>query len=322
MDEVNKFLIRLYEASREVELDEFQEHALTLFNGLVPFDLARWGTTALDERGAAYQTPWFYKDPPESLQDYNEFREQDTAAVLVLSNPDRTLNFPLADYYSESCAGLRAYQRRYQHAHALITSHLNRVTGLYDALSTYGAHTNRSFTEAQRQLTELVFPHLREALRINQSLHVERMRPRADGYQWAMAICDAAGRLRFVEPQFTELLLLEWPTGPRQGLPVELTRIASSTPEARFVGNVVVFCIKVIHQSAFIRARRRMPVDSLSRRELDVARQVAAGLTHKEIAKVLRISPATVRHHIQAVHERAGVHNNAELATQLRNCGL
>ncbi|CAB3727924.1 hypothetical protein LMG22037_05322 [Paraburkholderia phenoliruptrix] len=322
MDELNQYLLRLYRASREVSLDDFPEHALTLFNELVPFDSARWGTTAIDERGASYQTPWFYRDPPESLQDYNEFREQDTAATLVLANPDITHNFPLAEYYPASSGGLRSYQRRYHHEHALITAHLNAETGLYDALSAYGASANRPFTEAQRQLAEFVFSHLREALRINQCLNIERFRPRGDGYRWAMAICDAGGRLRFAEPPFFELLIQEWPHGARQVIPSELTQIASSKQTAKLIGRSVVFCVKVIRNSAFIHARPRMQADGLSRRELDVARQVAAGLTHKEIAKALNISPATVRHHIQAVHDHLGVHNNAELTTKLRNIDI
>lgn len=322
MDELNQFLLRLYQASREVPLDEFQECALKMLVDLVPFDSARWGTTARDERGAAYQTPWFFRDPPESLQDYNEFREQDTAATLVLATPDRTHNFQLVEFYPAGSTGLRAYQRRYRHEHALITAHLNPETGLYDAFSVYGASATRPFSEAQRQLAELVFPHMREALRINQCLQLERIRPRGDGYQWVMAICDAAGRLRFAEPLFFELLIREWPHGSRQALPAELTQLASSKQAAKLIGHTVVFCVKVAHNSAFIYARPRMQADGLSRRELDVARQVAAGLSHKEIAKVLNISPATVRHHIQAVHEHMGVHNNAELTTKLRNIDL
>lgn len=319
MDELNQFVLRLYRASREVSLDEFPEYALTMFQELVGFDSARWGATARDERGASYQTPWFYRDPPESLLDYNEFREQDAAATVVLSNPDLTHNFQLAQCYPASSGGLRAYQRRYHHEHALITVHLNRETGLYDALSAYGASENRPFTEGQRQLAELAFPHLREALRINQCLHIERIRPRGDGYQWAVAICDAAGRLRFAEPLFRELVTQEWPHGPRHVLPAELTQIASSRQVGKLVGRTAVFCVKVAENSAFIHARPRMQADGLSPRELDVARQVAGGLSHKEIAKALKISPATVRHHIQAVHERMGVHNSAELTAQLRN---
>ncbi|WP_308445101.1 helix-turn-helix transcriptional regulator [Paraburkholderia flagellata] len=321
MDELNEFLLCLYRASHDVPLDEFQAHAVTLLQALVPFDLARWGTTVRDERGAAYQTPWFYKDPPESLQDYNEFREQDTAAVLVMANPDKALNFPLADFYPDSSTGIRAYQRRYEHAHALIASHRNTETGLFDALSVYGTSPAHPFTEAHRQLAELAFPHLREALRINHSVHVERLR-HSGADLWAVAICDAAGRLRYAEPQFTDLLRTEWPNCPREHLPDELIRVVSVTKVSRHVGRAVVFCIDVLHGVASIRARPRMLVDELSRRELEVARQVATGRTYKEIARILKISPATVRHHIQTIHEHMGVRNNVELAVLLGKDGF
>lgn len=68
----------------------------------------------------------------------------------------------------------------------------------------------------------------------------------------------------------------------------------------------------------FLKVRAREALDSLTHREREIAELVAAGLTHKEVAKTLKISPATVNNHLRAIHDRMGVHNNAELAAQLR----
>jgi PAS domain S-box-containing protein len=60
---------------------------------------------------------------------------------------------------------------------------------------------------------------------------------------------------------------------------------------------------------------RRTPPDGsgpLTRRQLEVLRQVAAGLSTAEIAATLYISSETVRNHIRNIFERLGVHSRAE----------
>ncbi len=51
----------------------------------------------------------------------------------------------------------------------------------------------------------------------------------------------------------------------------------------------------------------------LTKREIDVVRSIAMGLSTKEIAHQLFISENTVESHRQKIFEKLGVHNMAEL---------
>jgi DNA-binding CsgD family transcriptional regulator len=66
------------------------------------------------------------------------------------------------------------------------------------------------------------------------------------------------------------------------------------------------------------------PVDpaGLRPRELDVVRLIARGLTSKHIARLLHISPLTVRKHRENAMRRLGVHGMAELIVAARNLGF
>lgn len=57
----------------------------------------------------------------------------------------------------------------------------------------------------------------------------------------------------------------------------------------------------------------------LSERELDVARMVLAGSTHKEIGAQLYIAPKTVEHHVARIRTKLGAGSRAELLAMLRD---
>ena len=82
------------------------------------------------------------------------------------------------------------------------------------------------------------------------------------------------------------------------------------------VTSVVVTWTLLRDESAAKVAEDSIPVtDSwgLSERELEVADAVARGLSNKEIAAALHISPNTVKTHLRAVFDKAGVRSRFEL---------
>jgi DNA-binding CsgD family transcriptional regulator len=69
------------------------------------------------------------------------------------------------------------------------------------------------------------------------------------------------------------------------------------------------------------RARRRDPstLDVLTPQELNVARLVATGLTNREVAERLFLSPKTIETHLGHVFRKTGVRTRAELAHRFRD---
>lgn len=68
-------------------------------------------------------------------------------------------------------------------------------------------------------------------------------------------------------------------------------------------------------------AGRDVP-EPLSPRELEALRLIAAGLTNREIAQALVVSPETVKKHALSIYGKLGVGNRTEAAARARELGL
>jgi DNA-binding CsgD family transcriptional regulator len=62
-------------------------------------------------------------------------------------------------------------------------------------------------------------------------------------------------------------------------------------------------------------ATRRSGLAALSRRENEIAAEVASGKTNREIAAALFLSEKTVGNHLTRIFEKLDVHSRAALAT-------
>jgi two-component system response regulator DesR len=64
------------------------------------------------------------------------------------------------------------------------------------------------------------------------------------------------------------------------------------------------------------------PAVKLSRRELDVLRHLAAGMSNPETAASLQLSRHTIKQHTSSVYRKLGVRNRAEAACRAQELGL
>ena len=58
----------------------------------------------------------------------------------------------------------------------------------------------------------------------------------------------------------------------------------------------------------------RRPIDALSKREEDILRRVARGMSNREVAEALGIQEKTVKHYMTSILEKLQVRNRVEAA--------
>ena len=66
------------------------------------------------------------------------------------------------------------------------------------------------------------------------------------------------------------------------------------------------------------RTRQLQPTEPLTSQETRVALHVAKGLSNKEIAAALFLSPKTVEHHLSSVYRKRNFRSRADLARSFR----
>lgn len=62
-------------------------------------------------------------------------------------------------------------------------------------------------------------------------------------------------------------------------------------------------------------------METLTRRQFDVVRLAAAGMTNAEIARELGIGPESVKTHLSVAYKKLGVRNRIEAVNKARSSG-
>jgi DNA-binding NarL/FixJ family response regulator len=132
-------------------------------------------------------------------------------------------------------------------------------------------------------------------------------------------IVNAQGRILTSSVGAERILRERWPQWKLKSLPDLLTKALSETRPGNFSRGELRVERRQIENIAgpplfTVSLRRDDRGDILTDRERQIAEKITFGLTHKEIARKLDISPATVRNHTQSVLTKLGAPNKAALA--------
>jgi DNA-binding CsgD family transcriptional regulator len=319
MDDAGDLLLEVYRAARETPLDQFQGVALTALKHFVRFDSAKWSRSVRCPRGVQFYAPYFYNESAESQHDYDAIESPDQVALQALTRPGWTHNFACREVHLST--EWLPYLQRWRHLHALVTGYVDGATDVVRSVALYRAQVDQPFDESERARAQAVMPHLMEAWAIAQAVELGRWVTAGSDRRWSVGLADRTGHLVFCEPEFERLMRGEWLLTARATMPRALHEHCMSHGDQVLWGRSVIFQSRPMADVFFLRARARQPVDSLTAQQLDVARHVARGETHKEIARSMHLAPATVRNHVQTILGRVGAHNNAELAAQLKSAG-
>jgi DNA-binding CsgD family transcriptional regulator len=315
LDPVSSLLLQIYRAARELPVEQFQDAVLKQLQPFLAFDSTWWGTGMYEGANAVVHSFHLTEQPAEMIENWQLVSHEDVVAHAVAANPGRTVNAHAPTLLRDKPASaIREHTQRYRLANCLVSSAQSRGMPVLNWLSLFREHPDRQFSEADRVLYQGLFPHIVEALTINRLIHLDSMYTTRQSGRAPVAIVDRKGFIYNSDGGFEQTLRAEWPAWSARVLPQPLIQEIVAHPIAHYRGNAIHVASQRVGDLYFLKARELGAVDRLTRREKQIAERFAQGLSHKEIAKLLELAPATVRNYIQTIYGKLGVRDKAALA--------
>jgi DNA-binding CsgD family transcriptional regulator len=316
LDPLSPFLLQIYRAARELAVDRFQDALVRQMKPLFGFDASWWGTGMYEGTNAVVHSFHLHELPDEIIGDWERVSHEDVVAHAVVANPGRTINSHSATLLRDRRgSAIHDHVQRYRLGNVLVSSAQSRGMPVLNWLSLFRRDADWQFSEQDRALYELLFPHIVEALTINRLIHLDSMYTSRQSGRAAVAIVDRKGFIYNTDGGFEQCITVEWPDWNSRTLPQPLVQAIVPHATAQYRGNAISVTSQRVGDLYFLKARTLGAVDRLTRREKQIAERFAQGLSHKEIAKLLELAPATVRNYIQTIYGKLGVRDKAALAS-------
>lgn len=319
-------LLDIYDSAQHCTIPDFNQYALTKFKNVLQFDSAVIvDFSAIQQQKFIIQSIHLHDAPVEKMLDRPKaIGTESLNKNGALSSRDFVLKKALAERGNSVIANLTEgvsdpnildYCRKYETAHSLTFVSDQTTVHTVPTIALWRAVKTNAYSEKDADAANMLLPHILQARRINGRLNVF---PSSEPDGTSTALATPEGCLHFVDPEVIRLIQLEWKEWTPPLLPRLLIDSLRRNSEMIFVG--VSICVKASVQGNMIcmtiTEKRRQQV-SLSTAEYRAARLAAEGLTYKEIARKLDISPATIRNQLHSAYRKLGVSNKTALRNAL-----
>lgn len=308
IEEFSNLVLAWNEMAQSPPANEFKGRALDAMRRFLPFSSAWWGIGVRGRKHPKIVQNYLYGLPQEYVADWQDIAEHDAMALDVQARPGVTI---LSNDIHGGGAQLLALCKRYDVGSTLSTSLGDDNTGIGSFLSVYRDFKSPDFTEDDRQLMQMLIPHLMQAAqncwRRELLSHLQKSH---------VAFVDRQLCLIEANVEFCQLLLEELPHWEGRTMPHEL---AAAIEQKRGHWDGKAIHMQLTHQPD---GRTKLELFlrigcGLSPSQERVAREFAAGFSHKEIARTVGLSPATVRTYLRDCYLKLGVSNKIELGNKM-----
>ncbi|MGQ9426687.1 response regulator transcription factor [Gilvimarinus sp. F26214L] len=306
--ELSEFLLDVHDASMRLSAEAFQKSTLSKLREYIDFDFAIWGggdglernlhtATVLDQTDTLFET-------------WEPVKSEDKFADLVISNTGRTWSLSQVPEVQKTRA-FNEHWSLYRAQQMISTMQTDPDTGLYVFVTLARDQARSPFTPDEMRFKNLITQHLFLAARHNDQHYLS-------GFGAPVALVDRRGLLHGAVADFRALVAAEWGRSGHSQLPLAATRALWQF--GAYQGRTIQLEARAAGQRLVVSAQPRI-LTRLSERELEVAWAYASGKNHKDVAKALDISPATVRTHLGRIYQKLNVKDKGALALWLKDHG-
>lgn len=314
MERFSKLILDMYGAAHDCNLAEFDSQALRLTKQVVGFDSAAiLGIRYTPGIGIRVHSIHLHNQPIEKLTERKNLTSEDGLGEKALKSLGRSI---IADARvdNKNKPDMLDYCKKFDVAHGLTLIDEGTTKFNLDTISLWRARSHDAYSAIDKTSSELIIPHLFKARAINQKIHANNDTAKL---QRISLLCGFDGSLQFADGPMIEVLTGEWAHWMPPILPPEFMEALQRSSTRQYVGKTFSASCTVHDRFLFIQVVLHPKRQSLTKAETSVSWLAVRGLSYKEIAKELGISPATVRNQLHSAYLKLGVSNKTAMAQRL-----
>ncbi|WP_160107773.1 helix-turn-helix transcriptional regulator [Pseudomonas izuensis] len=310
----NRCVLELGRLARERGAAEFIADGLQAFRQLVPFASAWWGEMSVSDASAPPQS-WMHGriDLADSFAaEWQKGAGSDRFSHDTLSRPGEVIR---DSGYTDPHAEVDAFARRHDLYHPMCITFELPESGLMFFVCLYRGSEAPAFNDSEAGLFAAFCDHLLQLWRfqVQDMIRVDTGNGATD-----FAVARLDGGLLYVGAGLCAVIQRELPGWNGSTLPAEVIAQLPNAPCVMRLGrSALTLTPNAEHVILSLETQPRGVV--LAPRERTVAMLFAAGHSYKEIARILVLSPATVRTYLRNCYLQLGVKSKVELGSILRS---
>jgi len=316
---LNDLISSILQGSRNLPADMFQDWVLEQAKSEIPFDACQWITGSIQNHMPVAHSIHLHNLPTDSIVDCAyQFHTNDPFVKKVLEHPGKTFDvyetmkrdqFVQSEFY-------QCHRKSGKLEHAIATAIVDQTSKLLSIIAFYRHDYSTPFTSREKEMKSFLSPVLVETYNINLIVNLFKS---AKKIACIGAICDGKGVLREVEPNLTELIREEWPDWQGPILNFSPDELLQEKTEARFDGKKITIAMSTQHDLVLLEFRKKRKSDVLTPSEHTITHHLVQGLSNKEIATKMSISPKTVDNHLQHIYTKLNISNRKHAIVLLKD---
>ena len=314
LEAFNRCVLQLGRLARERGASEFMTDGLQSFHQLVPFASAWWGEMSNWEASAPPQN-WMHGQIGLSetfASEWNAIAGNDSFCHYTLSRPGEIAR----DHgFDDPSAEVNAFARRYDLFYLMNITFELPESGLMFFVCLYRGAEERAFTDDEAALFSAFSDHLLQLWRFQVQDMISQ--GTGDGAK-DIGVARLDGSLLYVGARLCATIQRQLPDWNGSMLPASIAAHLNKAPCVIRLGRTAL-TLSLNAEHVILSLKTQASHSPLAPREMTAAMLFADGHSYKEIARILSLSPATVRTYLRNCYLQLGVKSKVELGSVLRN---
>lgn len=311
--DAHRAIVEINRAARERTTAQFRAAALNILQDRIRFDAASWSSIAAP--GRVPQDMQLWGQDSSMIDAYLKVRSSDIVSVRTCkqAGEPQLFNWSSADDQRQFAPRFLSYCQDSGYLNVLSIM-VKGSPFSYTSLSLSRENMRWPFDEDERAIMKWIVPHLMHAWVANYALNPAKRINDLEPCDATAIVCSRSGKFLGDGSCFKKMLGEEIPGWDQQYLPVDI--LETIKRHTIWENHRIKISSKPIADVNIIGIVRKISTP-LTIRELEICRRAASGLTHKQIAFELRISPGTVKNHLYHSYAKLGVSNKVSLVRVL-----